>query len=71
MINPQMANPQVSRRYSTTLSQKSPKSRLLHYHYVQIVIGALYAIFVSPQIAKKIWSASRKSTNTLAEGPQI
>jgi hypothetical protein len=50
MINPQNANPQVSTKYSTTLSHKSPKSRLLHDHYVQIVIGALYATFVRGKV---------------------
>jgi hypothetical protein len=34
MINPQIANPQFSTKYRTTLTHKSPKSRLFKRFYI-------------------------------------
>ncbi len=61
MIQPQIANPQISTKYCKTLCLKIVlKVTLLKWFFV-LCKKEMYAEVLSPQIAKKIGSANRKS----------
>ncbi len=78
IIKPQIANPQISTKYCTALSQSSPKSRLfIRFYCVQILSRALYSTFVRRKSMylltcgsfksathKKVRSANRKSAKS-------
>ncbi len=64
MINPQIANPQISTKYCTTLSQKSPKRFLCkRFISVQIWIRDLYAIRTKGMNLRTFWSFKSANHN--------
>ncbi len=74
MINIQIANLQIYRKYCTILSQKSPKSRLLNLfmNKFELVPVCRLAEVLSLQITKRMClQIANPQIATFVEGPQI
>jgi len=64
-----MINAHISAKYCTTLSQTSPKCRLANFYYEQILIEALYAIFVRRKgMYLRTWGSFKSEKRKSAKG---